>query len=111
MKQRQEYILRAREKLLEPEKSAADQAMRLIKETKKGWLSKSRAVDAVGNGAIADRLYKPIIIRLYTHTNTAASINLTSHHLISYGVSLSSIPPCILVGSSFPGTTRPCLKS
>lgn len=48
MKQRQEYILRAREKLLEPERSAADRAMRLIKETKKGWLSKSRAVDAVG---------------------------------------------------------------
>ena len=48
MKQRQEYILRARDKLLEPERSAADRAMRLIKETKKGWLSKSRAVDAVG---------------------------------------------------------------
>lgn len=48
MKQRQEYILRARAKLLEPERSAADKAMRLIKETKKGWLSKSRAIDAVG---------------------------------------------------------------
>lgn len=48
MKQRQEYILRARDRLLEPERSAADRAMRLIKETKKGWLSKSRAVDAVG---------------------------------------------------------------
>ena len=48
MKQRQEYILRARDKLLEPERSAANRAMRLIKETKKGWLSKSRAVDAVG---------------------------------------------------------------
>ena len=48
MKQRQEYILRAQAKLLEPERSAADKAMRLIQNTKKGWLSKVRAIDAVG---------------------------------------------------------------
>lgn len=48
MKQRQDYILRAREKLLEPERSAADKAMRLIQDTKKGRLSKVRAIDAVG---------------------------------------------------------------
>lgn len=48
MKQRQDYILRAREKLLEPERSAADKAMRLIQDTKRGKLSWARAIDAVG---------------------------------------------------------------
>lgn len=48
MKQRQEYILRAQAKLLEPERSAADKAMRLIQNTKRGQLSWARAIDAVG---------------------------------------------------------------
>lgn len=48
MQQRFEYILKARNKLVEPERSAANRAITMIQRTKKGWLPQARAVDAVG---------------------------------------------------------------
>lgn len=48
MQQRFEYILKARNKLVEPERSAANRAISMIQRTKKGWLPQTCAVDAVG---------------------------------------------------------------
>lgn len=48
MQQRFDYILKAKNKLVEPERSAANRAISMIQRTKKGWLSQARAVDAVG---------------------------------------------------------------